>query len=108
MIPDNAKALAFVRGWTRKEAVLKGLGIGLAGLAAHYETGFGTSELSSRFTPATPSPRVEDWQLWEAVPHAGFVAAVAVHVPLHLFRSCLPQTATLARRCRIARARAVD
>ena len=79
LIPDQAKALAFLRGWTRKEAILKGLGIGLAGLAAHYETGFGTCELSSRFTPATPSPRVNDWQLWEAVPRAGFVAALAIH-----------------------------
>jgi 4'-phosphopantetheinyl transferase len=81
LIPHNARALAFLRGWTRKEAVLKGLGVGLAGLAAHYETGFGTNELSSRFRPATPSPRVDDWQLWEAVPHAEFVAAVAVHAP---------------------------
>jgi 4'-phosphopantetheinyl transferase len=81
LIPDEAKALAFLRGWTRKEAVLKGLGIGLAGLAAHYETGFGTSELSSRFAPASPSPRVDDWRLWEVVPRAGFVAALAVHAP---------------------------
>jgi 4'-phosphopantetheinyl transferase len=78
LISEDAKALVFVRGWTRKEAVLKGLGIGLAGLAAHYETGFGTSELTSRFTPAVPSPRLDLWQLWEAVPRAGFVAALAV------------------------------
>ena len=81
-IPDDVKALAFFRGWTRKEAVLKGLGIGLAGLAAHYETGFGTTELPAYFIPATPSPRVEQWQLWEAAPRAGFVATVAVRVPL--------------------------
>jgi 4'-phosphopantetheinyl transferase len=79
LIPDRAKSEAFVRGWTRKEAVLKGLGIGLAGLAAQYETGFGTGELSSRLTPARPAARVADWQLWEAVPRAGFVAALAVH-----------------------------
>jgi 4'-phosphopantetheinyl transferase len=80
-IPDHLKDLAFFRGWTRKEAVLKGLGTGLAGLAAHYETGFGTAELPAYFVPATPSPRVEHWQLWETAPRAGFVATVAVCVP---------------------------
>ncbi len=80
-IPDDVKALAFFRGWTRKEAVLKGLGTGLAGLASHYETGFGMTELPAYFIPATPSPRVEHWQLWEAAPRAGFVATVAVRVP---------------------------
>jgi 4'-phosphopantetheinyl transferase len=80
-IPDTAKALAFFRGWTRKEAVLKGLGVGLAGLAAQYETGFGTDELPDRFIPATPAPRVKEWRLWEAAPRSGFVATVAVHVP---------------------------
>ena len=33
-IGEEDKELAFLRGWTRKEAILKGLGIGLAGLAA--------------------------------------------------------------------------
>jgi 4'-phosphopantetheinyl transferase len=81
-IPDDRKAIAFFRGWTRKEAVLKGLGIGLAGLAAHYETGFGSDELPAGFIPATPAPQVKEWQLWEAAPRSGFVATVAVHVPI--------------------------
>jgi 4'-phosphopantetheinyl transferase len=81
-IPNDLKALAFFRGWTRKEAVLKGLGIGLAGLSARYETGFGMTDLPAHFIPATPSPQVEQWQLWEAAPRAGFVATVAVGVPL--------------------------
>jgi 4'-phosphopantetheinyl transferase len=79
-IPDHAKPLAFFRGWTRKEAVLKGLGTGLAGLSAQHETGFGMAELPAHFVPASPSPGVKEWRLWEAAPRPGFVATVAVHL----------------------------
>jgi 4'-phosphopantetheinyl transferase len=71
---------AFLRGWTRKEAVLKGFGVGISGLSARHETGFGTSGLTSRFTPAEPSPRVDRWMLWEASPRSDFVVALAVDV----------------------------
>jgi 4'-phosphopantetheinyl transferase len=77
-ITDDARSVAFLRGWTRKEAILKGMGIGLAGLAAHYETRFATSQLEARFVPAVPAPKIEEWQLWESAPRAGFVAALAV------------------------------
>ena len=53
-IADDARPLAFLRGWTRKEAILKGLGIGLAGLAARYETRFATSDLTPRFLSGSP------------------------------------------------------
>jgi 4'-phosphopantetheinyl transferase len=79
-LADDAKSLAFLSGWTRKEAILKGLGIGLAGLATRYETGFATTLLTPRFLPAVPPPRVENWQLWEAAPRADFVAAVAAQL----------------------------
>ncbi len=79
-IADDAKPMAFHRGWTRKEAVLKGFGTGISGLSARHETGFGTTVLTTRFTPATPSSRVERWMLWEAAPRPGFVAALAVDV----------------------------
>jgi 4'-phosphopantetheinyl transferase len=79
-IPDDAKPLAFFRGWTRKEAVFKGLGTGLAGLSAKHETGFGTTELPAHFVPAYPAPGVKEWRLWEAAPRLGFVATVAVHL----------------------------
>jgi 4'-phosphopantetheinyl transferase len=77
-IADDAKLVAFHRGWTRKEAVLKGFGTGISGLSARHETGFGTTALTARFTPATPSARVDRWMLWEAAPRPGFVAALAV------------------------------
>jgi 4'-phosphopantetheinyl transferase len=76
-IPEPARRGAFLRGWTRKEAVLKGFGTGIAGLSARYETGFGTSDLSSIFVPANPS-QVDRWMLWEAAPRLDFVAALAV------------------------------
>jgi 4'-phosphopantetheinyl transferase len=80
-IDEQDRPLAFLRGWTRKEAILKGLGIGIAGLAARHETGFGTGLISAEFRPAVPSSRVAQWQLWEASPRAGFVATVACQVP---------------------------
>jgi 4'-phosphopantetheinyl transferase len=77
-IPEPERAAAFLRGWTRKEAVLKGLGMGISGLAARHETGFGTSTLTAGFTPARPASRVDRWVMWEAAPRPGFVAALAV------------------------------
>ncbi len=79
-IGSEQKAMAFLRGWTRKEAILKGLGVGIAGLADRYETGFGTGELGAGFSPARPLSRVGQWQLWEASPRTGFVATVACRV----------------------------
>jgi 4'-phosphopantetheinyl transferase len=79
-IAEADRTAAFLRGWTRKEAVLKGFGMGISGLSARHETGFGTSALTSRFTPAEPSSRVDRWMLWEAAPRPDFVAALAVDV----------------------------
>jgi 4'-phosphopantetheinyl transferase len=76
-IDAQARPIAFVRGWTRKEAILKGLGVGIGGLSAQHETGFGTGVLASHFRPAVPRSRVGQWQLWEASPRNGFVATVA-------------------------------
>jgi 4'-phosphopantetheinyl transferase len=79
-IPEPGRTSAFLRGWTRKEAVLKGLGMGISGLASRHETGFGTSALTTGFTPARPASRVDRWLMWEAAPRPGFVAALAVDV----------------------------
>jgi 4'-phosphopantetheinyl transferase len=73
-----AQGAAFLRGWTRKEAILKARGVGLAGLASHFETMFGITPLDPRFTLASPLPRVQEWWLWEAAPRDSYVAALAV------------------------------
>jgi 4'-phosphopantetheinyl transferase len=79
-IPPSARPIAFVRGWTRKEAILKGLGVGIAGLASRHETGFGTCDVGPDFAPTGPNSRIGDWQLWEASPRPGFVATIACRV----------------------------
>jgi 4'-phosphopantetheinyl transferase len=76
-LPEEDRAAAFLRAWTRKEAILKAKGVGLAGLASGYETRFGTATLPEQFTPAVPIPRVHEWWLWEASPRDGYVAALA-------------------------------
>ena len=60
-IADDVKALAFFRGWTRKEAILKGLGIGLAGLSARYETRVWNGRACRLILSRRPrSPRVDE------------------------------------------------
>jgi 4'-phosphopantetheinyl transferase len=77
-LPESIRDVAFLRGWTRKEAVLKAQGVGLAGLATSFETMFGTAELGQNFRPATPLHQLEEWTLWEAAPSEAYVAALAV------------------------------
>jgi 4'-phosphopantetheinyl transferase len=77
-LDEPERQVAFIRAWTRKEAVLKAKGVGLAGLASEHETLFGTRPLPDRFTPALPRANVPEWSLWEAAPRDGYVAALAV------------------------------
>lgn len=77
-ISEEERDTAFLRGWTRKEAVLKGLGMGLVGKASEYRTMFGTSDLTDSFQPATPFPFVDGWRLWESAIAEGYVATLAI------------------------------
>ncbi|MFO0851524.1 MAG: 4'-phosphopantetheinyl transferase superfamily protein [Gemmataceae bacterium] len=72
-LPEAARPTAFLRGWTCKEAVLKGVGCGTRGL----------ERCQVEIDPGRP-PRVYQapdggrWELTCWVPAAGFVGAVAV------------------------------
>ena len=78
-VAEADRPAAFIRGWTRKEAILKAQGVGLAGLATSFETRFGTGvEPEGEFVRCVPHPTVLGWALWEVVPRPGYVAALAV------------------------------
>ncbi|WP_244283341.1 4'-phosphopantetheinyl transferase family protein [Streptomyces flavidovirens] len=70
-LPETGRAAAFARVWARKEAYLKGLGIGLArGLSLDY---LGTGPAAAKH-PA-------GWTVSDVVAPDGFAAAVAVQSP---------------------------
>ncbi|MEV7414439.1 4'-phosphopantetheinyl transferase superfamily protein [Streptomyces sp. NPDC089919] len=67
LLPEPARPTAFSRAWVRKEAYLKGLGIGLADDPAARYVGTGIE-------PAVPGP---GWRLADVAVVRGFSAAVA-------------------------------
>lgn len=77
-VAEADRPAAFIRGWTRKEAILKAQGVGLAGLATGFETRFGPGGVGGEFVRCAPHPTVLGWALWEVAPRAGYVAALAV------------------------------
>jgi len=79
-VAEADRPAAFIRGWTRKEAILKAQGVGLAGLATGFETRFGPGvvEAEHEFVRCAPHPTVLGWALWEVAPRPGYVAALAV------------------------------
>ncbi len=67
-LPPTARPAAFTRSWVRKEAYLKGLGVGLAGSPADCWVGTGA-------VPASPAA---DWLLTDVAVGRGAAGAVAV------------------------------
>ncbi len=85
LAPED-KLPGFFRGWTRKEAVLKATGEGIAS---------GTNQIEVSLTPATPcrllgfkgdAARCSQWSLLHLDPAPDFVGAVAVEWPNMQFR----------------------
>jgi 4'-phosphopantetheinyl transferase len=70
-LPQHARPRAFLTAWTRKEAVLKAQGVGLAGDLRQVEVGLGTGDVA-------PRGRGQGWRLRELESGPRHLAALAV------------------------------
>ncbi|GGC72223.1 4'-phosphopantetheinyl transferase family protein [Chelatococcus reniformis] len=73
----------FYRCWTRKEAVIKALGLGLAQPLDAFDVTLGPSEEPRLLRLAGAPEASSQWELFHFEPAAGYMGAVAVPAPGH-------------------------
>lgn len=83
--------IAFFRGWTRKEAILKATGEGIAGLG-HTEVGFAPDNNHVLLSRHGQEDASSSWFFHDFSPAEGYQAAVAVNAPEKriIFKNLLP------------------
>ncbi|MBV2156573.1 alpha/beta fold hydrolase [Kitasatospora sp. SUK 42] len=83
-VPEHARDTEVIRAFTRKEAVLKALGTGLAGdlrqVATEPGPTWGDQPVRLRRLPAAAGP-LDDWTVLDLAAPPGLCGAVAVHAP---------------------------
>lgn len=78
-LPVTEQANAFLSLWTRKEAVAKGTGLGIANFLSRFEV---TTGPDAKVKTIDGDPRLgAQWTLHAFEPAAGYLAAVAVRSP---------------------------
>jgi 4'-phosphopantetheinyl transferase len=76
-----ARTEGFLRLWTRKEALLKGLGLGLTLDPGTISVLDPENPTLTENRPALPPHQVHGWTLLDLAPADGFVGALAIEVP---------------------------
>lgn len=80
-IPPCEKAAAFLRGWTRKEAYVKGRGEGLSLSLNSFDVPLGPFESTAPVEVVDAKRQAFGWRLYPLDPIEGFVSALAVKGP---------------------------
>jgi 4'-phosphopantetheinyl transferase len=77
-LPAHVQARAFFACWTRKEAYIKGRGLGLSIPLDTFEVSISPDEQPRLITPGPGQPPDETWSLYDIDPGPGYNAALAV------------------------------
>jgi 4'-phosphopantetheinyl transferase len=77
-IPLRERAVAFLRGWTRKEAYVKGCGEGLSSSLDAFDVPLGSLEDTGSIRIRTTLGRTSGWRLYPIDLIHGFASALAV------------------------------
>ncbi len=77
-VPTSSQTRFFFDGWTRKEAYLKALGVGLAKPLASFEVALSGEASSSLITDSEDELASERWQWCDLAVAAGYSAAAVV------------------------------
>lgn len=77
-LPEAVRTEAFYRGWTRKEAVAKALGKGIASSFQRFSVDLGPEERSSLVCMDLPGESADAWALLDLEPASGYWGALAM------------------------------
>jgi len=95
-LPPAKQTAAFFKGWTSKEAFVKGIGVGLSAGLKSIEVCV-DPEQPARLLSAPPQHRPEQWQLQTLQLLEGYAATLAIAVPLASAAQILEITVDSAR-----------
>lgn len=86
-LPKDQQLRAFFRGWTRKEAYLKAVGVGLSYPLHRIEVTFAPGEPARLLSIDNDSQQASEWSLVELHPTGDYIGALAVEgSDWHLWR----------------------
>ena len=77
-LPEAARTEAFYRGWTRKEALAKALGMGIASSFQRFSVSLGPVEETPLVHMDLPEESADAWALLDLGPALGYCGALAV------------------------------
>jgi 4'-phosphopantetheinyl transferase len=89
-LTDGDKEIAFLRGWTAKEAYLKATGDGLAGSLAEIEVSLTPGEPLRLLRIGTDDQTASQWTLYHLIPAPNYLATMAVEgnkLPVHYWET---------------------
>ncbi len=77
-LPEHEKPLAFLKCWTRKEAYLKALGVGLTGSLEEFDVSLAPGEPARLLSVRGDPEEASRWFIHGLMPASGYVASIAV------------------------------